>query len=217
VTNPLVLAIFFLQHVSKLMAWLKRMRTVHEALLKCISSPKLTFLYCLYRKRMIKSLAATAIVGAACVHGFAPAALPSLASRSSAVSLRSPLALRMQDGKDEWKPLIPTKENPMAPDYAKEPTQFERQGLVQSNAPTPKVYNPAMAGGEGLGGLTRRETFAFAGAIGAGTVAVLWAVTRNPGYDKKDTSRDAGNVQIIKEEFAKPELQASLKDLQATR
>ncbi len=166
---------------------------------------------------MIKSLAATAIVGAVCVQGFAPAAMPSLASRTSAVSLRNPLALRMQEGNDEYKPLIPTKDNPMAPDYAREPTQFERQGLVTSNTPQPKTYTSAMGGGDGLGGLTRRESFAFAGAIGAGTVGVLWAVTRNPGYDRKDTSRDAGNVQVIKEEFAKAETQTGFKNVKETR
>ena len=167
---------------------------------------------------MIKTLASTVVLGAACVHGFAPLTMtPSLGLRSnSAVSTRSPLALRMQEN-EEYKPLIPTRENPMAPDYAKEPTQFERQGLVDSGAPASKTYTPAMGGGEGLGGLTRRETLAFGGAIGVGTLGVLWAVTRNPGYDRKDTSRDAGNVQLIKEELAKPEVQAGLKNLQATR
>jgi hypothetical protein len=163
---------------------------------------------------MIKSLAATVIVGAVCVQGFAPAAMPSLASRTASVSLRSPLALRMQDGNEEYKPLIPTKDNPMAPDYAREMTQFERQGLVTS---TQSKANSQAVGGVDAGGLTRRETFAFIGAMSAGSAAVLWAVTRNPGYDTKDTSRDAGNVQIIKEEFAKPETQAGLKDVQATR
>mmetsp|Transcript_8195 Transcript_8195/g.20350 ORF Transcript_8195/g.20350 Transcript_8195/m.20350 type:complete len:277 (+) Transcript_8195:57-887(+) len=165
---------------------------------------------------MLKTLATSIVLGAACVHGFVPAGVPSLGLRTSAaVSTRSPMALRMQE--EEYKPLIPTKENPMAPDYKNEPTQFERQGLVESGSPTPKTYNPAMGGGEGVGGLTRRETLAFSGAVGVGLVGVLWAVTRNPGYDTKDTSRDAGNVELIKEEMAKPEVQASLKELKGTR
>jgi len=165
---------------------------------------------------MLRSIAATAVVGAACVEGFAPAAMPSLALRSARAT-SSRVALRMADDDVQYKPLIPTQENPMAPDYAKEPTQFERQGLVTSDTPRPKTYTPSMDGGEGLGGLTRRETMAFGGAIGAGLVGVLWAVTRTPGYDRKDTSRDAGVVPVNKEELAKPELQAGLKDLVATQ
>ena len=165
---------------------------------------------------MLRSIATTVVVGAACVEGFAPGAMPSLALRSArATSSRQ--ALRMQKDDGEYKPLIPTQENPMAPDYAREPTQFERQGLVDRETPKPKTYNNEMDGGEGLGGLTRRETMAMGGAVSAGLIGVLWAVTRTPGYDRKDTSRDAGVVAIDKEQLAKPELQAGLKDLVATQ
>uniref|UniRef100_A0A7S0W8R2 Uncharacterized protein n=1 Tax=Hemiselmis tepida TaxID=464990 RepID=A0A7S0W8R2_9CRYP len=160
----------------------------------------------------LKTIAASVVVGAACVHGFAPAALPALSLRSARTC--SPLTgLKMQDN-EEYKPLIPTKENPMAPDYAREPTQFERQGLVDSGK---NDISPIASLDGGFGGLTRRETIGTAGAVGAGLAGVLWAVTRNPGYDLKDTSRDAGATALDAEALAKPELQASLKDLQATR
>lgn len=168
---------------------------------------------------MLKTAATVVVLGASCVHGFAPANVPSLALRASGVANRSPLGLRMQSGdNEEYKPLIPTKENPMAPDYAREPTQFERQGLVdRMDGFSGGKAAGEMATGDGLGGLTRRETYAFGGAIGAGVLGVLWAVTRNPGYDRKDTSRDAGVAQIVKEEFSKPEVQKALADLKATR
>lgn len=160
----------------------------------------------------LKTVAASVVVGAACVHGFAPAAMPSLSLRAARTV--SPLTgLRMNDDV-EYKPLIPTKENPMAPDYAKEPTQFERQGLVDKGQ---NEMSPLASLDGGFGGLTRRETIGTAGAAGAGLLGVLWAVTRNPGYDLKDTSRDAGVAQINAEELAKPELQKSLANLQATR
>lgn len=167
---------------------------------------------------MLRSIATSVVIGAACVDAFAPgAAMPSLALRQARAS-KTPFGLKMAEGDAEYKPLIPTPENPMAPDYAREPTQLERQGLVDMDAPPKsKTYNAAMAGGEGLGGLSRRETMGMGGAIGAGVVGVLWAVTRTPGYDRKDTSRDAGSVAIDKEALAKPELQAGLKDLTATR
>uniref|UniRef100_A0A6U4RY14 Uncharacterized protein n=1 Tax=Hemiselmis andersenii TaxID=464988 RepID=A0A6U4RY14_HEMAN len=160
----------------------------------------------------LKTIAASVVVGAACVHGFAPAAMPSLSLRSARTC--SPLTgLKMQDS-EEYKPLIPTKENPMAPDYAREPTQFERQGLVDSGK---NEISPIASLDGGFGGLTRRETIGTAGAAGAGLVGVLWAVTRNPGYDTKDTSRDAGVAAVDGEALATPELQAGLKDLQATK
>eukprot|EP00283_Hemiselmis_rufescens_P024778 CAMPEP_0173438136 /NCGR_PEP_ID=MMETSP1357-20121228/19516_1 /TAXON_ID=77926 /ORGANISM="Hemiselmis rufescens, Strain PCC563" /LENGTH=265 /DNA_ID=CAMNT_0014403395 /DNA_START=27 /DNA_END=824 /DNA_ORIENTATION=+ len=160
----------------------------------------------------LKNIAATVVVGAACVHGFAPAALPSLSLRSAHTC--SPLTgLKMQDS-EEFKPLIPTKENPMAPDYAREPTQFERQGLVDSGK---SDIEPIASLDGGFGGLTRRETIGTAGAAGAGLVGVLWAVTRNPGYDPKDTSRDAGAVAVDAEIMGTAEAKASLKSLQATK
>lgn len=163
--------------------------------------------------KMLKTFATTVVVGAACVHGFAPGALPSLGLRNSAVSNRSPLSLRMQE--EEYKPLIPTRENPMAPDYKNEPTQFERQGLVDSG----RVDLSQQSAGinDGFGGLTRREAYGTGGAVAVGSLALIWAVTRNPGYDRKDTSRDAGNVQLIKEEMQKPDVQAGIKDLIATK
>jgi hypothetical protein len=167
---------------------------------------------------MLKTVAATVIFGAVCAEGFMPAVhTPALALRSSqsAISHRNPLALRMQE--DDYRPLIPRADLSLAPDYTKEPTQFERQGLVDDSAPRPKVYTSAMGGEDGIGGLTRRETLAVGGAVSAGLVGVLWAVTRNPGYDKKDTSRNAGNVELNKEALAKAEVKASIKDLQDNR
>lgn len=163
---------------------------------------------------MLRSIAATVVVGAVCVEAFSPgAAMPSLALRSARVC-KQPLRMQRNED-DQYKPLIPTQENPMAPDYAREPTQFERQGLVGNNVPAKGMGGAAAA--DGLGGLTRRETMAMGGAISAGVVGVLWAVTRTPGYNLKDTSRDAGVVTIDKEQLAKPELQAGLKDLAANK
>ena len=161
----------------------------------------------------MRFVVAAIVAGAACAEAFAPSPLAlssAVAHRSS--SRRCPLALRMED-KVELKPLIDTK--PI--DYASEPTLFERQGLVENNVPQPKIYTPAMGGGEGFGGLSRREALGAAGAGGVGLVGVLWAVTRNPGYDKADTSRDAGKVTINAEEFAKPPVQAALALLRDSR
>jgi hypothetical protein len=123
----------------------------------------------------------------------------------------------MSDEQVEYKPIIPTPENSMAPDYAKEPTQFERQGLVDSGAPTPKTYGgPADMDG-GFGGLTRREAQATAGAVAAGVVGVLWAFTRNPGYDRKSDARAAGKVTINAEAVKDPKIQTAIADLKESR
>merc|ERR1711966_29937 len=124
-----------------------------------------------------------------------------------ATSARPTLCLRMSENDVDYKPIIPTPENSMAPDYAKEPTQFERQGLVDSNAPTPKTY----------GGLTRREVYGTAGAAGAGVVGVLWALTRNPGYDRKSDARSAGKVTINSKAVAAPKIQEAIADLKEVR
>jgi len=161
---------------------------------------------------------ALATVAASGVQAFSPAvgglARPALRQATSA---RPALALRMSDEQVEYKPIIPTPENSMAPDYAKEPTQFERQGLVDSGAPTPKTYGgPADMDG-GFGGLTRREAQATAGAVAAGVVGVLWAFTRNPGYDRKSDARAAGKVTINAEAVKDPKIQTAIADLKESR
>jgi len=115
----------------------------------------------------------------------------------------------------ELKSLIPQELKPI--DYANEPTQFQRQGLVDATTPTPKIYTPAMGGGEGFGGLSRREAIATASAAGVGLLGVLWAVTRNPGYDRADTARDAGKVTVNAEVLKAPEAQAALATLTQSR
>merc|ERR1719163_1470578 len=159
------------------------------------------------------ALAAVAVSGA---QAFAPASVgiarPALRSCSTSANPGSTLGLRMSENDVEYKPIIPTPENSMAPDYAKEPTQFERQGLVDSNAPTPKTYGGQTMDG-GFGGLTRREVYGTAGAAGAGVVGVLWALTRNPGYDRKSDARSAGKVTINSKAVAAPEIQEAIADL----
>jgi len=153
------------------------------------------------------------------VQAFAPTAggfaRPALRASTSSKPV---LGLRMNDEKGgmEYKPIIPTPENSMAPDYAREPTQFERQGLVDSGVPEPKTYGGASVDG-GFGGLTRREVYGTAGAAGAGVLGVLWALTRNPGYDRKSEARSAGKVEINKEAVADPAIQAAIGDLRDTR
>ncbi|EKX54388.1 hypothetical protein GUITHDRAFT_149993 [Guillardia theta CCMP2712] len=166
---------------------------------------------------MRKALFAVACIGSA--YAFSPAPLAGIARVNKAPVCHRPLSLRMQNNDDvEYKPLIPTPDKPLPPDYKNEPTLFERQGFVESaNTPTPKVYNAAMAGGEGFGGLTRREAYAFGGAISVGLLGVLFAVTRNPGYDKNDASRDAGKVEVNAQAISTPEIQANLKDLRSNR
>jgi len=159
---------------------------------------------------MFRKLAITALLGAASVEAFSPGAV-----FGTRPALRSPtcrnakLGLRMQQDTEEYRPIIPTAENPMAPDYAKEPTQFERQGLVESS-----TNAPVTAMGEG--GLTRREALGAGGAVGVGTLALIWAVTRNSGYDKADTSRDAGVAAVNTEAIKAPEVQASIEGLKAS-
>ena len=117
---------------------------------------------------------ALATVAASGAQAFSPAQAFSGLGRSGlrqATSARPTLGLRMSENDVEYKPIIPTPENSMAPDYAKEPTQFERQGLVDSNAPTPKTYGGQTVDG-GFGGLTRREVYGTAGAAGAGVGVV---------------------------------------------
>jgi len=161
--------------------------------------------------------AALAAVAASGVQAFAPTAggLARPALRAS-TSSKPVLGLRMNEDPVEYKPIIPTPENSMAPDYAKEPTQFERQGLVDSGVPDPKTYDGAPADG-GFGGLTRREVYGTAGAAGAGVLGVLWALTRNPGYDRKSDARAAGKVEINKEAVADSAIQAAIGDLRDTR
>ena len=161
----------------------------------------------------MKAIASAIIFGAACVEGFAPSplALSGSVARNSAQH-RRPLALRMED-KVEVKPLV----DKQAIDYASEPTLFQRQGFVDSGVPSPKIYNPALGGGDGFGGLSRREAIGSAGAAAVGLVGVIWAVTRNPGYDRKDTSRDAGKTELNAEVFKAPEVQASLTLLTQSR
>jgi hypothetical protein len=113
----------------------------------------------------------------------------------------------------EVKPLVDKK----AIDYASEPTLFERQGFVDSGVPAPKIYNPIMGGGEGFGGLSRREAIGSAGAAAVGLVGVIWAVTRNPGYDRQDTSRDAGKAAVNTDVLKTAEAQASLTVLTQSR
>lgn len=158
---------------------------------------------------MFRKLAITALLlGATCVEAFAPGApMARLPAMRSATCRNSKLALRMQGDNEEYRPIIPTTENPMAPDYAREPTQFERQGLVESNVNTA----PGVMMGEG--GLTRREALGAGGAVGIGSIALLWAVTRNSGYDQKDTSRDAGVAVVNTEAVATKEIQASIAGL----
>jgi hypothetical protein len=164
--------------------------------------------------RAIRTVALAA-VAASGAQAFAPAAggLARPALRSS-TSSKPVLGLRMNDDPVEYKPIIPTPENSMAPDYAKEPTQFERQGLVDSGAPTPMMQ--ASADG-GFGGLTRREVYGTAGAASVGVLGVLWALTRNPGYDTKNQARSAGKVEINKEAVADAKIQTAITDLKETR
>jgi len=159
---------------------------------------------------MFRKLAITALLGAASVEAFSPGAVFGTRPALRASTCRNAkLGLRMQQDTEEYRPIIPTAENPMAPDYAKEPTQFERQGLVQSS-----TNAPVTAMGEG--GLTRREALGAGGAVGVGTLALIWAVTRNSGYDKADTSRDAGVAAVNTEAVKAPEVQASIKGLKAS-
>lgn len=158
--------------------------------------------------------AALMAVAASGAQAFAPAtaglARPALRSCTSAKP-----ALRMADEQTEYKPIIPTADNSMAPDYAKEPTQFERQGLVDSGAPAPKTYGgPADAG---LGGLTRREVYGVSGAAAAGVLGVAWALTRNPGYDRKGSAREAGKVEINAAAVKEPKIQEAIAELKETR
>lgn len=163
------------------------------------------------------ALAAVAVSGA---QAFAPAtaglARPALRSCSTSAKPNAALGLRMADDNVDYKPIIPTPENSMAPDYAKEPTQFERQGLVDSGVPVPKTYGGAPADG-GFGGLTRREVYGVSGAAGAGVLGVVWALTRNPGYDRKSEARAAGKVEINKQAVADPKIQAAITELKETR
>jgi len=100
------------------------------------------------------------------------------------------------------------------PDYKNELTQFERQGLVDKvgadSVPPPPGSDTGMQSQNEFGGLTRREALGAGGGVGVGTLGVLWAVTRNPGYDRADTARDAGKVEINKEAMATPEAQEAL-------
>jgi hypothetical protein len=133
--------------------------------------------------------------------------------------IRSQKVKEVFENTGEYRPLVPTAEQSMAPDYSKEPTQFERQGLVEGGmppTPTPKTYGGESPDG-GFGGLTRREVSGTLGAVGLGVAGVAWAVTRNPGYDRKSKARDAGNVEINKEAVAAPEIQTALAELMATR
>ena len=162
---------------------------------------------------------ALATVAASGAQAFSPAQAFSGLGRPGlrqATSARPTLGLRMSENDVDYKPIIPTPENSMAPDYAKEPTQFERQGLVDSNAPTPKTYGGQTVDG-GFGGLTRREVYGTAGAAGAGVVGVLWALTRNPGYDRKSDARSAGKVTINSKAVAAPKIQEAIADLKEVR
>jgi len=157
------------------------------------------------------ALAAVAVSGA---QAFAPAAAGFVrpALRSCATSAKpSSLALRMNDENTEYKPVIPTADNSMAPDYAREPTQFERQGLVDSGASVSSVV------GATGGGLTRREVYGVSGAAGAGVLGVVWALTRNIGYDRKSSAREAGKVTINAEAIADPKIMAAIAALQENR
>ncbi|MGB1591650.1 MAG: hypothetical protein ACPIOQ_02770, partial [Promethearchaeia archaeon] len=69
----------------------------------------------------------------------------------------------------------------------------------------------------GFGGLTRREVYGTAGAAGAGVVGVLWALTRNPGYDRKSDARSAGKVTINSKAVAAPKIQEAIADLKEVR
>jgi len=69
----------------------------------------------------------------------------------------------------------------------------------------------------GFGGLTRREAQATAGAVAAGVVGVLWAFTRNPGYDRKSDARAAGKVTINAEAVKDPKIQTAIADLKESR
>jgi hypothetical protein len=155
--------------------------------------------------------AALMAVAASGAQAFAPAAAglarPALRSCTSAKP-----ALRMADEQTEYKPVIPTPDNSMAPDYAKEPTQFERQGLVDSGAPSGA---PAEAGFGG--GLTRREVYGVSGAAAAGILGVAWALTRNPGYDRKGSAREAGKVEINTAAVKEPKIQEAIAELRETR
>mmetsp|Transcript_59079 Transcript_59079/g.121070 ORF Transcript_59079/g.121070 Transcript_59079/m.121070 type:complete len:270 (+) Transcript_59079:41-850(+) len=165
---------------------------------------------------MLRYSAYALLMGAGAVEGFAPsfgAGLPAL--KSAKCSTR--LALRMQENDVEYKPIIPTPENPMAPDYKNEPTQFERQGLV-SQATSSSEKNVGSPGAlEEFGGLTRREAYGAGGAVGVGLVAVAWAFTRNPGYDRKDAARDAGKVELNKDALKSKEVTTNLASIQASR
>lgn len=56
-----------------------------------------------------------------------------------------------------------------------------------------------------------------AGAAGVGVLGVLWALTRNPGYDRKSSARSAGKVEINKDAVADPKIQEAIADLRDTR
>ena len=161
-------------------------------------------------------LAAATFAGA---QAFAPASVglarPSLLPCTSA---KPALSLRMAaDEEVVVKPLIPTLDKSMAPDYSREQTQFERQGLVDSGVPIPKTYGgPASADG-GFGGLTRREFYAMGGAISAGVLGVAWAFTRNPGYDRKSDARAAGKVTINAAAVKDGKVQAAIEELKEAR
>ena len=124
---------------------------------------------------MFRKLAITALLGAASVEAFSPGAVFGTRPALRASTCRNAkLGLRMQQDTEEYRPIIPTAENPMAPDYAKEPTQFERQGLVQSS-----TNAPVTAMGEG--GLTRRHLKARS-SPGRGSEIVLPSPSPPPGH-----------------------------------
>mmetsp|Transcript_39321 Transcript_39321/g.92707 ORF Transcript_39321/g.92707 Transcript_39321/m.92707 type:complete len:272 (-) Transcript_39321:75-890(-) len=167
---------------------------------------------------MLKYSAYALLLGAGATEAFAPslgAGLPAL--RSAKCNSNSRLALRMQDDNVEYKPVIPTLENPLAPDYANEPTQFERQGLVSKTEKSDKPMVGSAGALEEFGGLTRREAYGAGGAVTVGILAVGWAFTRNPGYDRKDTTRDAGKVELNKEALGSAEVKTNLAAVQASR
>jgi len=165
---------------------------------------------------MLRYSAYALLLGAGAADAFAPSIGAGLPALRSAKCSNSRLALRMQDDDVEYKPIIPTLENPLAPDYANEPTQFERQGLVQKSNEGGGMVGSAGALEE-FGGLTRREAYGAGGAVGVGLVGVLWAFTRNPGYDRKDTARDAGKVELNKEALASADVKANLAAIQGTK
>lgn len=165
---------------------------------------------------MLRYSAYALLLGAGATDAFAPSFGANLPSLRSAKCSNPRLALRMQDEEVEYKPVIPTLENPMAPDYANEPTQFERQGLVDKSAGKSEMIGSAGALEE-FGGLTRREAYGAGGAVGVGIVAVGWAFTRNPGYDLKDTARDAGKVELNKEALGTAEVKANLAAISGSR